>query len=302
MQMLSVSERMAKQREAKAALAAEREAKRIERQHKNKYQARQKSYSGNSMILGEINMQRDTWAHSKVDERLSADEMLTVELHYQLHLYNFWKHNAVWSRFHLDLLIEANHYLSTLYDEPDLKILCNNAFDEIQTLQDHKTPNARKANMKYLIELVQWYTADLAITPKHIIKAAVAHADCYLSAVYARNAMNFPEFNYLGDMLSGDSITTISKKTKRPVAVTKDCLIAVAVWLSRIYSHEKQHVLVLENDGLTKLRQHKELLNHWWQHLYTTAMQCERALQESYIKYGWKSPIANPLKAPKWKH
>ena len=205
----------------------------------------------------------------------------------------------MWSRFHLDLLIEANHYLSTLYDEPDLKILCNNAFDELQTLQDHKTPNARKANMKYLIELAQWYTADLSITPKHIIKAAIAHADCYLSAVYARNAMNFPEFNYLGNMLTGDSITTIAKKTKRPVAVTKDCLIAVAVWLSRIYSHEKQHILVFESDGLTKLRQHKELLIAWWQYLYGTAMQCERAVQESCIRYGWESPIANPLKALK---
>ena len=302
MQMLSVSERMAKQREAKAALAAEREAKRIERQHKNKYQARQKSYSGNSMILGEINMQRDTWAHPKVDERLSADEMLTVELHYQLHLYNFWKHNDAWSRFHLDLLIEANHYLSMLYDEPDLKVLCNNAFDELQTLQDHKTPNARKANMKYLIELVQWYTADLAITPKHIIKAAVAHADCYLSAVYARTAMNFPEFNYFGDMLTGSSITTISKQSKRPEAVTKSCLIGVAVWLSRVYSHERQHILVFENDGLTKLRQYKVLLIQWWQHLYNTAMQCERAVLESCIRYGWESPIANPLKALKWKH
>ena len=293
---------MAEAKKAKAALAAEREAKRIERQHKKKFQARQKSYTGISTVFGEINMQRDTWEHPAVTVRLSEDEALTVALHYQLHLYNFWKHNAVWSRFHLDLLIEANHYLSTLYDEPDLKILCNNAFDELQTLQDHKTPNARKANMKYLIELVQWYTADLAITPKHIIKAAVSHADCYLSAVYARNAMNFPEFNYLGDMLSGDSITTISKKTKRPVAVTKVCLIAVAVWLSRIYSHEKQHILVFEADGLTKLRQHKELLIHWWQHLYNTAMQCERAVQESCIKYGWKSPIANPLKALKWKH
>ena len=194
---------MAEAKKAKAALEAEREAKRIEREHKKKFQSRQKSYSGNSMILSEINMQRDTWAHPKVDERLSADEVLTVELHYQLHLYNFWKHNDAWSRFHLDLLIEANHYLSTLYDEPDLKILCNNAFDELQTLQNHKTPNARKANMKYLIELVQWYTADLAITPKHIIKAAVAHADCYLSAVYARTAMNLPEFNYFGDMLTG---------------------------------------------------------------------------------------------------
>ena len=300
--MLSASERLAKQKEAKAALAAEREAKRIEREHKKRYQARSKAYVGSSIVLSEINMQKDTWGLPDVEKRLSEEEVLTVELHYQLHLYNFWKHNDVWSRFHLDLLIEANHYLSTLHDEPDLKILCNNAFDELQTLQDHKTPNARKANMKYLIELVQWYTADLDITPKHIIKAAVAHADCYLSAVYARTAMNLPEFNYFGDMLTGSSITTISKQSKRPEAVTKSCLIGVAVWLSRIYSHEKQHVLVFENDGLTKLRQHKELLIHWWQHLYTTAMQCERAVQESCIKYGWKSPIANPLKAPKWKH
>ena len=51
--MLSASERMAKQREAKAALEAEREAKRIEREHKKKFQSRQKSYSGNSMILSE---------------------------------------------------------------------------------------------------------------------------------------------------------------------------------------------------------------------------------------------------------
>ena len=85
MQMLSASERMAKQREAKAALEAEREAKRIEREHKKKFQSRQKSYSGNSMILSEINMQRDTWAHFKVEERLSADEVLTVARHYQIH-------------------------------------------------------------------------------------------------------------------------------------------------------------------------------------------------------------------------
>ena len=300
--MLSASERLAKQKEAKAALAAEREAKRIEREHKKRYQARSKAYVGSSIVLSEINMQKDTWGLPDVEKRLSEEEVLTVELHYQLHLYNFWKHNDVWSRFHLDLLIEANHYLSTLYDEADLKNLCNNAFDELDAGENYKTPNARKANMKYLIELVQWYTADLDITPKHIIKAAVAHADCYLSAVYARNAMNFPEFNYLGDMLTGDSITTIAKKTKRPVAVTKDCLIAVAVWLSRIYSHEKQHVLVFEADGLTKLRQYKVLLIQWWQHLYNTAMQCERAVLESCIRYGWESPIANPLKALKWKH
>ena len=105
--MLSVSERMAEAKKAKAALAAEREAKRIEQRHKKQFQVRQKSYSGNSMILGEINMQRDTWAHSAAEVRLSDDEVLTVELHYQLHLYNFWKHNAVWSRFQLDLLVET---------------------------------------------------------------------------------------------------------------------------------------------------------------------------------------------------
>ena len=142
----------------------------------------------------------------------------------------------------------------------------------------------------------------MAITPKHIIKAAIAHADCYLSAVYARNSMNFPEFNYLGNMLTGDSITTIAKKTKRPEKVTKDCLIAVAVWLSRIYNHEQPRILILESDGLTTLRNNKEQLIQWWQSLYSSAMKCERIVQESCIKYGWQSPIVNPLKALKWKH
>ena len=76
MQMLSASERLAEAKKAKAALAAEREAKRIERQHKKRYQARSKAYVGSSIVLSEINMQKDTWAHPKVEERLSADEVL----------------------------------------------------------------------------------------------------------------------------------------------------------------------------------------------------------------------------------
>lgn len=233
-----------------------REQRRQKREASRNHTLAQKP-KGHMSAATEHNKNHITWLANDVTDRLDPDNILDLEIHFHTHLHCLWKHASTWSIFHLDLLIEVNRFLGQLYDEYDLIELCDRALNELRSISQYPTPAARRKHIGNLRQLVDWYIADLAITPRRVIVQAECHADTFLQTQYASSVKTQIEYHYFSDVLNGESIPSLAKKLKRPASVVNTNIIAIAVWISRIFISTTPEFLIFETDKLTDLRKIK---------------------------------------------
>ncbi|AUZ06319.1 hypothetical protein ADP71_31410 [Vitreoscilla sp. C1] len=294
--MLTLSERLAAQREAKKQLEAERKSKQKAAQDKKGRTRPFKTYSGTNANFAEIHREKMTWTGPHVTHRLSDEQQLNTALKYHLALSQVIQSNSVWGRFQLDILIEMNHFLARLYQETDLAELCNQAFDELKQITEINSKNARKMKCKALTKLIDWFSADLQITPELVLTVAESHADCYLTSYYGRQVMNLPVLPYFIEFLDGLGLTRLSKRVGQTENATKLEVISIAVALNRMHHKEVDWVLD-ENATFGDIRKHKLALAKAAKAIYACCQNCEQVVIQNAAMYGFPSFIDNPLPA-----